>query len=117
MRPLGEFSKVFLHKQPVDMRKGLLGLINLAVIDSQEDLQSALFVFIGKRKDTIKAVYIDKNGMCLWVKKLSEYRFDWPKEEDDAVELTPEQFQWLLSGINVWKMKKFQENSKISYFF
>jgi hypothetical protein len=37
-----------------------------------------LFLFLNKRGTTIKALYWDANGFCLWMKRLEEDRFRWP---------------------------------------
>jgi transposase len=68
-----------------------------------------LFVFTGKRRDVLKVLYFDKSGFALWYKKLEKDKFPWPKKlSDSVVKLSPEQFEWLLDGYDVWKMKPFE---------
>ena len=111
MRGVLEFEEVYLHREPVDMRRGINGL--MAVVDS-EDMGpftgSRLFVFSGRRKDLIKILYFDFSGYALWMKRLEEDKFKWPKKVPlDVVIMTPEQLQWLLSGFDFMQMKPFKE--------
>ncbi len=108
-----DFTGVFIHRERVDMRKGMNGLAEVVEEAGMGDLQGAnLFVFSGRRKNTIKVLYFDKTGFALWTKRLEEARFPWPKHhEDEVVKLTPEQFSWLLDGYDVWKVKPFEKVS------
>jgi transposase len=67
-------------------------------------------VFTGRRRNTIKILYFDKSGFCLWQKRLEQDKFPWPKKiSDPVVEVTPAQLSWLLEGYDVWKMKPFSK--------
>ena len=63
--------RVFLHERPVDMRKSFTGLYALAKHVLQEDpLQGGLFVFVNRRGNYLKCLYLDRTGFCLWPKRL-----------------------------------------------
>lgn len=112
MKAPSSFAKVFFHRVPVDMRRGINGLCDIVATSAMGDLASGknLFVFTGRRRNSIKILYFDKSGFCLWQKRLEENRFPWPKSfPDDVVYLEPEQLTWLLDGYDVWKMKPFGE--------
>ena len=111
MKAPSSFAKIFIHRDPVDMRRGINGLCDLVFSSNMGDLKGAnLFVFMGKRRHLIKVLYFDKSGFCLWQKRLEEARFAWPKKMlEDVVLMTPEQFTWLLEGYDPWKMKPFSE--------
>jgi transposase len=111
MRAAKSFEKVFLHRGPVDMRKGINGLCDLVSQAEMGQLSGAnLFVFTGRKRDSIKILYFDKSGFCLWQKRLEKDRFPWPKHlSDEIVQLTSEQLEWLITGYNVWQMKPFSE--------
>jgi len=111
MRALTEFQSVYLHRDPVDMRKAVNGLSEIVVQAQMGDLRGPhLFVFSGKRRDVIKILYFDKSGFALWYKRLEQAKFPWPKRHDTgALRITPAQMQWLLEGYDVWKMKPFEE--------
>ncbi len=111
MKDIKSFNSVFIHREPVDMRRGINGLSEIVQSSMQGDLMGRnLFVFSGRRKNTIKVLYFDRSGFCLWQKRLEKDKFPWPKKLTDAVvSLTPEQFIWLLEGFDIWKMKPFEE--------
>jgi transposase len=111
MKSAREFQGVYLHREPVDMRKGIRGLSELVSLENMGDIRGAyLFVFCGKRKYSIKVLYFDKSGFALWQKILEKERFRWPKKfTEPVVTITPEQFEWLLDGYDIWKMKPFGE--------
>ncbi len=67
---------VHLATEPVDMRKSINGL-SVLVADKLEisPLSGSLFVFYNKARDKIKILYSDRNGFCLWYKRLEKHRF------------------------------------------
>ena len=111
MKSVHEFKNVFIHREPVDMRKQINGLA--AVVESAQMgdmMEPHLFVFMGKRRHSIKVLYFDHSGFALWQKRLERDKFIWPKKlTESIVQISPEQFAWLLDGYDVWKMKPFAE--------
>lgn len=106
-----DFENIFIHNGNVDMRRGINGLSEIVQSAQMGDLAGKnLFVFAGRRKNSIKVLYFDRSGFCLWQKRLDEARFPWPKKlTDEVVRLSPEQFSWLLEGFDVWKIKPFED--------
>lgn len=111
MKGARDFTQVFIHRDRVDMRKSINGLSEIVQEAGMGDLRgSCLFVFAGRRKSTIKVLYWDRSGFALWQKRLEEARFPWPsKDPASVVKLSPEQFEWLLDGYDVWKVKPFEK--------
>jgi transposase len=111
MRDVKSFTAVYLHRDPVDMRKGIPGLSDIVQLANMGQLNgNHLFVFCGRRRNSIKILYFDRSGFALWQKKLEADRFPWPRRlTEEVVELKPEQMAWLLDGIDVWKLKPFSE--------
>lgn len=111
MKDIKSFTSVFIHRDPVDMRRGINGLSEIVQLAEMGSLNgNHLFVFCGKRRNSIKILYFDKSGFCLWQKRLEKDRFPWPRKlKDDIVHLSPEQMTWLLEGYDVWKMRPFAE--------
>ena len=63
--------RVYLATEPADMRKSFDGLAALASSNLALDpLSGHLFVFINKRRDRIKVLYWDRDGMAVWAKRL-----------------------------------------------
>jgi transposase len=76
-------------------------------------MEPPLFVFRGNRRDSIKVLYFDHSGIALWQKRLERDKFIWPKKlTESIVQISPEQFAWLLDGYDVWKMKPFARRDK-----
>lgn len=110
MKSVMEFRKVFIHRGFVDMRKSINGL-SIIVQEAMAGnfMEPHLFVFCNRRRDLMKVLYFDKSGFCIWLKQLQKDKFPWPKKiTDTVVQLTPEQFSWLLEGYDVWRMKPFE---------
>ena len=102
---------VYLHRQPVDFRKSINGL---SVLVEQElklsPFLNVLFVFCSKKRNKIKVLYWDKTGFCLWYKCLEKDRFQWPRRmQDDVVVLDKEQFEWMLRGFDIQRMRPHRE--------
>ena len=113
MKAISEFKNIYLHREPVDMRKAINGLSVLVQTEEMGDLFSpSLFVFTGRRRDSIKILYFDRSGFALWQKRLEENKFPWPRKlTDTVVTVTSEQLAWLLDGYDIWKMKPFESLS------
>lgn len=111
MKSPHEFKKIFIHKEPVDMRKAINGLSEIVQLSDMGNLMEPhLFVFSGRRRNTIKILYFDKSGFAMWMKRLEKDKFPWPKKfTESVVTVTPEQLSWLLDGYDIWKMKPFEE--------
>lgn len=111
MKSVRDFGKIFIHREPVDMRKGINGLSEIVQLAEMGDLMAAhLFVFSGRRRDAIKILYFDRTGYCLWQKRLEREKFPWPKRDpSEVVHISTEQMEWLLQGYDVWKMRPHAE--------
>lgn len=114
MKSVRAFQGVFFHREPVDMRKAINGLSELVESAGMGEMMGPnLFVFSNRRRELIKVLYFDRSGFALWMKRLEKDKFPWPKKHESAVvSLSAEQFEWLLDGYDVWKMKPFE---KLSY--
>lgn len=65
-----------------------------------------IFIFCNKRKRLLKILYWERNGFCLWMKRLESDKFKWPKRPEDVIEITPEQLTWFLNGLDFSKAYK-----------
>ncbi len=101
-------ERVYLHRTPVDMRRGRNGLAALAQeVIKVSPFSGALFCFIGKRRDRIKCLWWDRNGFVVWYKVIEgRERFAWPRHlKEDAITISADHLKWLLDGYDVWRMK------------
>lgn len=94
--------RVVLACGTVDLRKGIDGL---AMIIGDKYKQNpfekgTLFLFCGQRSDRIKGLLWQGTGFLLLYKRLEDGRFSWPRTTQEAAELTEEQFNYLMPGLN-----------------
>ena len=74
MRP-DRSSNVFLCVAPVDFRKSINGLAALVQSSFELDqFKNALFVLYNRGHVKIKILYWERNGFCLWQKRLEQDR-------------------------------------------
>lgn len=104
---LNSFTKIYLYRGVMDMRKQIRGLSSFVQNEIKlNPFERYLFVFSGKRRRSVKILYWDRTGFCLWQKLLEKDRFIWPKEKDHScVEMNADQLLFLLEGYDIWKMK------------
>lgn len=105
MRPHGQQLKIYLHREPVDMRKGRNGLAALAQEAMRVDpFSGALFIYTSRRFNALKILYWSGNGFALWHKVIEgRERFHWPRRsQEEVLTLSVEQLNWLLEGYDIW---------------
>jgi transposase len=105
MRPYGEDLKIYLHRAPIDMRRGRNGLAALAQeVLKVDPFTGAMFVYVGRRFKALKILDWNRNGFALWSKKIeSTEKYHWPRLlQEEVVTLTSEQLNWLLDGYDIW---------------
>jgi transposase len=96
--------RVFVHTQPTDLRKsfdGLAGLVTSAF--SQDPTSGHLFLFFSRRRDRLKIVYWDRDGLAIWYKRLETGSYQLPAAAPDtlAIEMTSTELALILSGIDL----------------
>ena len=107
MRPDSDLPEVFICLKPVDFRKGIIGLAELVTAELGHDpLSSRLFVFTNRRRNGVKLLCWERNGFCLWHKRLERDRFHWFRHsEGGVITITGQQLNWLLDGYDITKMR------------
>ncbi len=95
--------RVFLCTRSTDMRKSFDGLSGLVQECFGQDLLTGhLFLFLNRRRDRIKILYFDRDGLAIWYKRLESGSFEMPgTTAADGVELQPAQLAMILSGIDM----------------
>ena len=96
--------RIFVRPGYTDMRKQIDGLAAM-VRDSldHDPFDGSLYLFAGMGGRRLKILYWDRNGFCLWQKRLEKDRFPWPKEVGLVRTITTEQLGLLLEGIDFWR--------------
>ena len=89
-----------------DLRRGIDGLAGIVQSQFQLDpFQRVLFLFCGRRQDRIKGLYWEGDGFLLLYKRLENGAFQWPQSKDEVRQLTPQQYRWLMEGLNIHQQK------------
>jgi transposase len=92
--------KIFLCAQPVNMHysfEGLSGLVESAF--NQDPTSGHIFVFYNKRKDKIKLLYFDNDGLAIWYKRLERGTFKFPlSTRETSVVIDAATLTLILSG-------------------
>lgn len=77
--------RVFVATAPVDGRKGADSLMAMIRSVFQHDpLSGHLYVFFSRRRDRVRLVYWDRNGIAMWTKRLEKGRFSVPGSVSDG---------------------------------
>ena len=95
-------EKVYIACGYTDLRKGIDGLATMVQSQFQLDpFTNTLFLFCGRRKDRIKALYWEGNGFVLLYKRLECGSFQWPRNGEEVRKLTAQQYRWLMEGLQI----------------
>jgi transposase len=95
-------TRVYLATGHTDMRKSINGLSILVQMQLRLDpFAGHLFAFCNRRRNMVKILYWDRNGFCIWHKRLERHRFIWPESREQALSLDSRQLHWLLEGLDI----------------
>ena len=100
-------TKVFLALGATDMRKAINGLSIIVSEQMHLDIFSGhLFVFCNRKRTILKILYWDRNGFCMWQKRLEKDRFKWPETPKQVMGVTSRELSWLIAGLNIHQAHK-----------
>jgi transposase len=99
--------RVYLHREPIDLRAGIN---SLAILVEQSmghnPFEHAAFAFCNRRRTRMKLLFFDRSGFVMVLKALTEDKFRWPRRQEAVVWLDVEQLHWLLDGIDIDAMER-----------
>jgi len=103
--------RIFLARDPVDMRKSFHGLVSLTEsVLRQDPLSGHLFAFINRRRDRIKLLYWGGTGFCIWYQQLEQGSYQLPDpttaDEREGIEITASQLSLILDGIDLLSVRR-----------
>jgi transposase len=103
--------RIFVSREPTDMRKGFDSLAQLVRSHLGGDpLSGHLFVFRSKRGDRLKLLYWDSGGLAIWYKRLEVGTFAMPtmgtNVGEHGLEIRAGDFALLLEGIDLSNAKR-----------
>ena len=102
--------RVFLYTRPTDMRKsfdGLQGLVREHL--GQDPLSGHLFLFLSRRRDRVKMLLWERDGLVIWYKRLEVGSFQQlnpaactgRSSGEAGVELSATELALLLTGVDL----------------
>jgi transposase len=101
--------QIYLCTAPTDMRKSYDGLSAIVASAMNKDVLSGhLFLFLNRRRDRIKLLWWDRDGLAIWMKRLQAGTFETPRAAADqsCLELDPTQLTLLLTGVSLASVKR-----------
>ena len=115
-------TRVFLATAPTDMRKSFDGLYALVEnVLEEAPLSGHLFVFRNRRRDRLKVLWWDRDGLALFYKRLERGTYQFPTDASSSAtgsaasagkcEIRASDLALLLEGIDlqsVTRRKRFQ---------
>jgi len=108
-------TRIFLRPGHTDLRKAVNGLSAIVQESMKQDpFSGSAYLFCNRERKLLKAIYWDKTGFWLSQKRLEKDRFPWPENENEARELTTEELQMLLAGVDFFKAHKEIHYKKVS---
>lgn len=104
---ISALDNVYIVCGRTDMRKQIDGLC--AIIEEQLKMnphENSIFLFCGRKKDRIKAIYREKDGIVLLYKRLTaSCSYKWPRNQNEVKSLTWKQFEWLMDDLEIEQPK------------
>ena len=113
-------TRVFLATEPTDLRKGFDGLFTLVEnVIQQDPFSGHLFVFRNQRRDRLKILWWDRDGLAIFYKRLERGRYQFPTDltmsrptgsnngpgSSRRCEIRAEELALLLEGIDLASVK------------
>ena len=95
-------ERVVIATGRTDLRRGIDGLIALIRLNyGMDPMDGTLFLFCGTKRDRIKGLLFEGDGFCLVYKRLNDGVFQWPRNDAEARDISPEQFRRLMDGFSI----------------
>jgi len=109
MLSIGASTRIFVAKGATDMRKGFDGLQGMVTGTLEQDpLSGHLFLFVNRRRDKLKILYWDGDGLALWYRRLEQGTFQLPAMAADqkSAEIRSDELTMLLRGVDLESVRR-----------
>ncbi len=107
MLHLSPSCKYYLYNGNADMRKGFDSLHGLVTSQMHCDvLSGSIFIFINKRRNQIKLLLWEGDGLSLYHKRLEKGTYELPvaTNPSSAITISAQQLQFIIEGISLQKV-------------
>lgn len=96
-------NRIFVYTQGTDMRKSFNGLSGIVTEHFDIDLFSGhLFVFFNRKRDYVKILMWDQDGLSLWSKRLESGTFEKLNQDTDGnFEIDSAELVMMLRGVQI----------------
>jgi transposase len=114
-------TRIFIALGPTDMRKGFDALAAIVAHSLKLDpLSGQLFLFFNRRRDKMKILYWDRDGLAIWYRRLEQGTYQVPQADptSHSVEARAEKLLMILRGIeyqNAERRKRFSLTAKVAH--
>jgi transposase len=102
LEDVAKIRRVVLACGTVDLRKGIDGLSMIIGNKYHQNPfeKGTLFLFCGRRSNRIKGLLWMGDGFLLLYKRFEDGSLSWPRTTEEAADLTEDQFNYLMLGLN-----------------
>lgn len=101
MRPITKVKAIYLYPRLMDFRESIEGRADLVELDIKVSVFGlVLFVFLNKARIRVKIFCCERNGFCLWIKRLHAERVK--TNADEPIMLTVRELNQFLAGFDHW---------------
>ena len=108
MLHLGASCQYYLYNGNTDMRKGFDSLCGIVSSQMQLDaLSGAIYIFINKKRNQVKLLLWEGDGLSLYHKRLERGTYERPQMQDgeSGCMIAPQQLQFILQGVALHKIQ------------
>jgi len=118
MLPVTSTTRVYLYVNDVDMRRSFDGLMAIVQSEFAKDIRLGdYFMFVNKRRDRVKILWWDRDGLAIFMKRLESGTVQKPRSDSNSKSMVIDhaQLSMLLTGIdvsNIKRRKRYEVDSK-----
>jgi transposase len=102
-------TRVYLYVNDVDMRRSFDGLMAIVQSEFVKDIRLGdYFMFVNKRRDRVKILWWDRDGLAIFMKRLESGTVQKPRVDANTKSMVIDhaQLSMLLTGIDVTNIKR-----------
>jgi transposase len=100
-------QQYYLYREPTDMRKGFDKLCGIILEFMQMNiLQGGVYIFLNKRRNQIKLIQWEGDGLAMYYKRLEKGSYEIPSISNVNHNINPTELKIILEGIQLQSIKK-----------